>query len=266
MAGLTKEIFEGLSAPFLEEEVEWKAQAISKDKTKALVVPYISARAVMDRLDEVVGPENWSFDFELLPDGTVKGKLTVFGVTKCDRGAIEGEAPTATKGSTSDALKRAAVLFGIGRYLYSLPSVWVKYDPDRHRLLETPSIPKKFLPPEEGGDDTAISLDALLEQMGHTENPLALKGWLKGVKGQIEKLPQEAKNILRGAYEVRMEEFRNAFLERIDRITNAFEGRNWEKKHRAEIEALPQGLQKAVWGAFSKKMKELERGRDDAKT
>ncbi len=54
------------------------------------------------------------------------GTLTVHGVSKSDVGtASQWEA---SKGCASDALKRAAVHFGIGRYLYALPQVWVDLD------------------------------------------------------------------------------------------------------------------------------------------
>jgi hypothetical protein len=58
-----------------------------------------------------------------------KGTLTIFGVSKSDVGDasnFEG-----TKGTISDALKRAAVMFGVARYLYDLPQVWVTLENGR---------------------------------------------------------------------------------------------------------------------------------------
>jgi hypothetical protein len=46
----------------------------------------------------------------------------------------------AEKGAISDAFKRAAVMFGIGRYLYQLPNVWVALDEYKH-IKETPALP-----------------------------------------------------------------------------------------------------------------------------
>lgn len=136
---LTREVLEALGAPFPDDEVEFLPRGNFEGKARALA--YIDARSVMRRLDAVVGPANWSFDFELLsPDGKmVKGKLTVLGVTKCDagEGASEDEV---LKSAVSDALKRCAVHFGIGRYLYYLPSVWAPYDQRKRQFSETPRI------------------------------------------------------------------------------------------------------------------------------
>jgi hypothetical protein len=50
------------------------------------------------------------------------------------------------KSAFSDALKRAAVKFGVGRFLYSFPSVWVDYDPRTRRIVTPPVIPVELLP------------------------------------------------------------------------------------------------------------------------
>ncbi|WP_279232354.1 Rad52/Rad22 family DNA repair protein [Thermus albus] len=123
-----KEIYEQLAQPFPPQEVGWKVQTVNRDRTRGLVVAYVDARTVLDRLDEVVGPEGWQDAYEVLADrehnGTrlveVKCRLTVLGVTKEDVG--EGDT---LKAAFSDALKRAAVKFGIGRYLYRLEKTWV---------------------------------------------------------------------------------------------------------------------------------------------
>lgn len=135
----TREIQDGLAAPFSEDEIEFLPRAQSGGK--ALGLAYIDARAVMNRLDAVVGPAGWSFDFEpVTPDGKmVKGRLTVLGVTKCDAGEASTE-DEILKSAVSDALKRCAVHFGIGRYLYYLPRVWAPYDAQKRRFTETPRL------------------------------------------------------------------------------------------------------------------------------
>lgn len=84
---------------------------------------YVTASQVAQRLDEVVGPGNWSSRLQLL--GTepwiVLCELAIFGVTKADIGysnapESEEEAEPA-KAAASDALKRAALLWGVGRWL-----------------------------------------------------------------------------------------------------------------------------------------------------
>lgn len=135
----TPEITEALAAPFAENEVDFLPRGSANGKARAL--PYIDARSVMRRLDAVVGPGNWSFDFDLLSatGKMVKGKLTVLGVTKCDAGESNDEGE-ALKSAVSDAIKRTAVHFGIGRYLYYLPAQWAAYDPQKRRFIETPRL------------------------------------------------------------------------------------------------------------------------------
>jgi hypothetical protein len=151
---LTKEILEILSRPFDPEEVEIKVQAVSKDRTRAQVVAYVDARTVLDRLDEAVGPTGWSDSYEVLTNGTdgegrrlveVKCTLTVLGISKEDVG--EGDS---LKAAFSDALKRAAVKFGVGRYLYRLPKVWA--DLDERGNIKDPEAVKRALLSGEAND------------------------------------------------------------------------------------------------------------------
>ena len=114
-----------LRAPFNPEEVDFRLQSTyEKDgKVKGIAIAYMDARLVQDRLDEVVGPENWSFDWQPMAtkDNAViaaKGTLTICGVSKSDIG--DCDATEKNKASVSDAEKRAAVQWGIGRYLYGL--------------------------------------------------------------------------------------------------------------------------------------------------
>ena len=143
---LSPKILERLSEPFPESEIGWKAQAFNQDKTRALAVPHITARHVMNRLDEVVGPANWTTDFEFIPGiKAAKVMLTVLGITKSDIGFVAGretgvDDDAAIKGSVSDGLKRAAVLFGIGRYLYETERQWVGWDSRTRQFSEQPKL------------------------------------------------------------------------------------------------------------------------------
>lgn len=119
-------MFDQLSAPFPPEAIHWRAQTVTRDGDKALALAYIDARDVQDRLDAVCGPANWKDSYvettkgrtictlEIRVDGEWIGKSDGAGDTD-----VEGE-----KGSISDALKRAGVKWGIGRYLYDLGNVW----------------------------------------------------------------------------------------------------------------------------------------------
>lgn len=95
------------------------------ERRKVAEVSYITARQVMDRLDEVFGVFGWSARFFIIADNTVCCELSVEladgkVVTKSDIGYSNNnnDSDNGYKGAASDALKRAAVHFGIGRYLY----------------------------------------------------------------------------------------------------------------------------------------------------
>jgi hypothetical protein len=60
-------------------------------------------------------------------------------VTKCDAGEA-GDEDEPLKSAVSDALKRCAVHFGIGRYLYHLPAIWAPYDSQKRRFSEAPKL------------------------------------------------------------------------------------------------------------------------------
>lgn len=120
-----------LREPFGADEIKFRIQSTFErnGETSAVVVTYVDARAIQDRLDDVVGPENWSFDWTpLITTGTAvmaaKGTLTIFGVPKSDAGDAGDTEPT--KASVSDAQKRAAVQWGMGRELYSMPTLFAK--------------------------------------------------------------------------------------------------------------------------------------------
>lgn len=148
-------VLEQLSQPFAPEEVKWRTGGGST------ILAYIDARQVADRLNYVVGIQNWSdtytpvevkttqirevtnlaqvevatkwnkkvpknewervFEYEDISYGGISCELTVLGVTKSDVGTPSPS--DELKGAYSDALKRAAVKFGIGSYLYELKNL-----------------------------------------------------------------------------------------------------------------------------------------------
>ena len=114
-----------LSKPFKEADIEWRIQSSGEKNGKpwARVLAYITNRAIMDRLDEVCGPENWKNEYKDAPGGGILCGLSIRSgvvewVTKWD-GAEQTDIE-AVKGGLSGAMKRAGVHWGIGRYLYDL--------------------------------------------------------------------------------------------------------------------------------------------------
>ena len=70
-------VVEALAAPFGENEVKFRPQVVRGNR--ALALAYVDVRAIMDRLDSVVGVENWQDNYELLPDNSVMCRLREFG-------------------------------------------------------------------------------------------------------------------------------------------------------------------------------------------
>ncbi len=106
---------------------KWRIQSFSKNYPSATCVAYIDARDVMDLLDEIVGPENWQSDYKEIKGNLYSGiaiKMTDEWVWKWDCGTEPFTEKA--KGEASDAFKRAAVKWGIGRFLYDLPIQYVK--------------------------------------------------------------------------------------------------------------------------------------------
>lgn len=133
---MDKHILSQLEAPFAK--VSWKIQAMSKDNTKGMCVAYIDARDVAARLDSI--GVDWSDSYTVLQMATswvVECKLTINGITRTDVGTGEGD--EAPKSAYSDAVKRAAVKFGLGRYLYSIPTAWM---PVENRQITQDSLAK----------------------------------------------------------------------------------------------------------------------------
>ena len=126
-------IWKELAKPFKDDEIEWRVQRCGKANNGvwALIVPYLQARAVMDRLDEVLGVPGWSDSYSAVQtaESGIACRLTIHrgdkpSITKEDAAECTNVSPV--KGGYSDALKRAAVKFGMGRYLYTVDTVFAE--------------------------------------------------------------------------------------------------------------------------------------------
>lgn len=115
-----------LQRQFDEDDIQWRVQqaGISKaEKPYVMVVPYVNNRAIQKRLDDVFGIFGWGNKHRETKDS--KGyicEITAYNqgreITKSDGAEYTNIEPL--KGALSDSMKRTAVQFGIGRYLYQL--------------------------------------------------------------------------------------------------------------------------------------------------
>ncbi len=153
---MSKEIFSKLRAPFKDKDLDWRVQqgGVKNSKPWALILCYVDARAVMDRLDEVLGGECWQDEYVHKAGGVECrlhykiGNEWLFKTDGSPETAVE-----AFKGGYSKALVRAAVKIGIGRYLYSLETSFAQFGP---RVKESKMYKDKdnkyhyWLPPKIG--------------------------------------------------------------------------------------------------------------------
>jgi len=146
----TAEIMQKLAAPFASSDVEWRVQHTNNEKDRGLAVPFIDSRAIQERLDTVLGAFHWRTEFrpwhqvrktgkntgsQREPDTDAElnaSQLCGLAIYCEERGewiikfdGAENSDIEPVKGGISDSFKRAAVLWGIGRYLYKINPVWV---------------------------------------------------------------------------------------------------------------------------------------------
>ena len=171
----------------------WKSRG--DGKTWATCLAYITNRAIMDRLDAVCGISNWNNSYKESPmkDGVLCGISILIPrgefdewVTKWD--GAENTNFEALKGGLSGSMKRAAVQWGIGRYLYNLTEGYAAisdkgkyYQPkDKNGKYnafrwDPPALPKWALPPEKKPVEVLIDYiqknpDKKTESLKHFES------------------------------------------------------------------------------------------------
>lgn len=126
-----------LRKPFHPTQVTWKPGAMAKSGNKALALAYADLRAYQNRLDELCGA-NWSVSYTPWGERIVCN-LTIYGVTRSSTGEADSQSERSEIAGTAteaQAFKRACAMFGLGRYLYNLPSVWAEYDGERKQFTE----------------------------------------------------------------------------------------------------------------------------------
>lgn len=119
-----------LREPFPQRDIEFRVQRSGEKNGRvwAFVLAYVTNRAIQERLDDVVGPDRWQNEFREGPGGGVICGISVLTangwITKWD--GAENTQIESVKGGLSDSMKRAAVQWGIGRYLYKLDGTFAE--------------------------------------------------------------------------------------------------------------------------------------------
>jgi hypothetical protein len=130
------ELFTALCEPFPIEQISWRVGP-TNEKRKTADEPfrgqplcYVDARTVMDRFDSVCGPDGWQNHYT---PGVGSSIVCNIGILIAGEWIFkaDGAGPSdmeAEKGALSDAYKRAAVRWGVGRYLYEVHAPWLDLD------------------------------------------------------------------------------------------------------------------------------------------
>lgn len=123
-----------LAKKFPEQDIEWRVQQAAPDGKWAMIIPYITNRAIMQRLDDAVGMGNWKNEITASPDSKgymcgISIKIDGEWVTRWDGSSITGTTIDPVKSTISAAMKRTGVQWGIGRYLYQFDAVWADCKP-----------------------------------------------------------------------------------------------------------------------------------------
>jgi hypothetical protein len=176
MESTASEIYHALSRPWGKGEVKERKGPGGK------MLSYVDARQVQNRLDEVVGTENWQTHFSEVCGNyccTLSLKIDGEWVAKSDGAgetSIEGD-----KGGFSDAFKRAAVSFGIARYLYSDSKMTPEqFDKRRGVMADVQSEDKATIPTE---DDKMVAND-LVQAVQNESTQKILDIWASLVTDQ----------------------------------------------------------------------------------
>ncbi len=162
-------IFEKLKAKFDEKDLEFRVGATNSDKTMGLALAYVQARAIQNRLDEVLGFENWKVSYREIRDGflcTLSIRINNEWIEKEDGANITDF--ESVKGGISNAFKRVASSgFGIGRYLYNARNSWypIKKQGNGYIFAETPKLQLN----QEKENQAKIEVKSKTEQQNNNE-------------------------------------------------------------------------------------------------
>lgn len=129
-------LLDQLRQPFPPEAISWLPGTTKGDK--CLAMAYADLRAYMERLDDVCGMD-WSVRYVPWGDERIMCELSIFLTTRASTGEYDAQdAKNNIEGTVAEAqaFKRAAAMFGLGRYLYNLPAVWVEFDAQSKRITD----------------------------------------------------------------------------------------------------------------------------------
>ena len=165
-----------LNEPFPVEDIEWRIQQSGEKSGRpwAMVLAYVTNRAIMERLDSTFGMYSWKNEFTAGPNGGLLCGICVFHnnewITKWD--GADNTQIESIKGGLSSAMKRCAVQWGIGRYLYNLEVTFAKFNPQgkhsakigsSYHKWDAPALPVWALPKQHLSDKQKTEIMQIMD-------------------------------------------------------------------------------------------------------
>ena len=169
-----------LEIPFLPDQVRWRVTNTTNDKKRGQIVPYADPRAYTDRLNALFSPQGWTREYKIETmnnitrmkkgESIVSGKVlvtctvTIIGLwSHSGTGEEWADDDNGMTSADAQAFKRACSCFGLGRYFYDFPAMWVDLDqnrqPVRAPMLSAWAVPenwrKGMRPPSRNGNRKA---------------------------------------------------------------------------------------------------------------
>lgn len=239
------DIMKRLQEPFPPDDIEWRVGSTNKEKTKGLALAYVTNRAIQKRLDEIFGPFGWKNDYREWKNNSQLCGISIKHegewITKWD-GADDSNME-AVKGGLSDAMKRAAYQWGIGRYLYEIPQTWValKQVGNSYVLAETPKLPAWALP---AGHKQDAPKQPPQQAPQKSQNQPEQKAETAGQQGDITQKTIKALHAIRGQIKKTEDDFKAMIGTTLKREIKSLKDLS-EAEAKALIKALNQKLQKA---------------------
>lgn len=218
-------IFDQLKAPFPPDRISWRVGSTNKDKTKGMALAYIDSRDVQERLDEACGPGGWQDRFPHAGTKTICEigiKIDGEWIWRADGSGdsdIEAE-----KGAISGAFKRAAVKWGIGRYLYDVQSPWVEiegygksYKIKESEYTRLAGVLRRNAPASAPTKAAAVDVNqhspdvlTLMAQIDHHNETKKLVEYGGTIAGAVAKLSQAEQDKVRGHFASRLKALKQA--------------------------------------------------------
>ena len=156
------ELLSELEVPFSPDQVRWRVTNTTNDKKRGQIVPYADCRAYTDRLNALFTPQGWTREYKVETmtnitrikkgESIVSGKVlvtctvTILGIgSHSGTGEEWADDDNGMTSADAQAFKRACSCFGLGRYFYDIPAIWVDLDQNR-QPVRTPVLSAWALP------------------------------------------------------------------------------------------------------------------------